>query len=384
LNRGVNLRREPYRLFFPLGLLLAWAGVLHWLLHAVGVLANYRPIFHAMVQMQGFMTCFVVGFLFTAIPRRTQSAPPATWQLVAGALLPVGVTVAAWYESWPVTQGCWLLLIGLLIAFAFGRLRAGGGGRRPPNSFVWIPVSLLFGVGGALLTGLTGLGEEYLWAHDLGQRLVLQGMFLGLIAGIGGMVLPLLTRGEAPPDGGDGFEDRAVRWLHLGAAALLGISFWIEIAVSLRGGYLLRAAILVALLGGSARLWRPPSVPGWHRRLVWLSGWMLPLGYLLAAAFPFQKKAGLHVTFVGGFALMAFSVGLHVILAHGGHREVVFGKPWQVPLFGGLMLLAASGRALVDFDQARFFVWIGASAAAFLAATLFWALLALPRVRPRE
>jgi hypothetical protein len=34
-------RREPYRMFFPLGLILAWAGILHWLLHAAGFLPNY-------------------------------------------------------------------------------------------------------------------------------------------------------------------------------------------------------------------------------------------------------------------------------------------------------------------------------------------------------
>ena len=70
-------RREPYRIFFPLGCLLAWAGVLHWFLHSIGWLADYAPVFHAIAQIQGFMMCFAVGFLFTAIPRRTGTAPPA-------------------------------------------------------------------------------------------------------------------------------------------------------------------------------------------------------------------------------------------------------------------------------------------------------------------
>jgi hypothetical protein len=87
--------------------------------------------------------------------------------------------------------------------------------------------------------------------------------------------------------------------------------------------------------------------------------------------------------FIAGFAMMAFAVGLHVTLAHGGHNKLVTGRPWQVPLFGVLILAAATMRALVDFDQGRFFVWIGASAAAFLAATIFWALLALPRMLRR-
>jgi uncharacterized protein involved in response to NO len=64
-------RREPYRLFFPLGVALAWFGIFHWLLHAVRVIPDYRPIFHAMTQVQGFLTCMAAGFLLTMIPRRT-------------------------------------------------------------------------------------------------------------------------------------------------------------------------------------------------------------------------------------------------------------------------------------------------------------------------
>jgi uncharacterized protein involved in response to NO len=45
--RPSPIAEQPYRLFFPLGLLLAWAGVLHWLLHGLGVLPDYRPVFHA-------------------------------------------------------------------------------------------------------------------------------------------------------------------------------------------------------------------------------------------------------------------------------------------------------------------------------------------------
>ncbi|MCP3980100.1 MAG: NnrS family protein [bacterium] len=373
-------RREPYRVFFPLGLLLAWGGVLHWLLHAAGLLENYRPVFHAMAQIQGFMTCFAIGFLFTAIPRRTQTTPPAAIEMLLGAGLPVGTTIAAWFERWPLSQVFWLGLFVLMLSFVIRRIRAGAGGRRPPNSFVWIPIGLGFGGVGSLMTSGIALGEQYLWLHDLGQRFVLQGMFLGLIAGVGGMVVPLLTRGDSPPDNGRGAHDRLARAAHLGAAAILVLSFWIEVWVSLRWGYGVRAAVLIALAVGSTRAFRLPNLAGWHRWLVWLSVWMLPLGYLLAAIAPAQKKAGLHVVFIGGFALMAFSVGLHVSLAHGGHRSLVSGRPWQVPVFGFLMLAAASMRALVDFDQQRFFLWIGLSAAAFLVGSVFWALLVLPRL----
>ena len=88
-------RREPYRLFFPLGVALAWAGISHWWLHATGFLPVYRPVFHAMTQIQGFMTCFAVGFLFTMIPRRTGSRPPEVWEIGIGLLAPPLTAIAA-------------------------------------------------------------------------------------------------------------------------------------------------------------------------------------------------------------------------------------------------------------------------------------------------
>ena len=117
-------RTDPYRVLFPLGVLLAWAGVLHWLLLATGVIGEYRSIFHAFAQIEGFMTCFAVGFLFTLIPRRTATAPPAAWQMAVGVAAPIAITAGAWYERWALSQLPWLLLMGVLIQFAVGRFRA--------------------------------------------------------------------------------------------------------------------------------------------------------------------------------------------------------------------------------------------------------------------
>jgi hypothetical protein len=292
----------------------------------------------------------------------------------------VGTVVCAWFEAFAASQACWLAVIVTLIAFALARFRGGPGARRPPDSFVWIPLSLAMGIAGSVLIGVHGmLGDEYYRLHELGRRLLLQGMFLGLVVGAGSLVLPLLTRGVGPPDGAATARGRLARTGHVAAALTLAGSFWWE-AVDLRGGLAFRALLLAVLLVGIAGLWRRPTVPGWHRWLVWLSGWMLPAGYAVAALYPEQKKAGLHVAFIGGLALMALSVGLHVTLAHGGHERLVHGRPWQVPVYGALLAAAVVLRALIDFDPQHFFTWLAVAAAAFLAATLAWAALALPRV----
>lgn len=362
---------------------LAWAGVLHWLLHALGVLPDYRPVFHSIVQIQGFMTCFALGFLFTAIPRRTGTAPPSAWELGAGLALPVGCAMAAWYQRWALSQLCWLVLVLMLIQFIVRRFHSAAAARRPPTSFLWIPFSFAMGVAGSLLTSSLGLlGPQAFWLHNLGKGLLFQGLFLGLVVGIGGMILPLITRGMAPPDA------RRGEWLaragHGAAAVTLAASFWVENTRSLRAGYALRGAVILTLLLVSAGLAHRPRVAGWHRRAVWLSAWLIPAGYFLGALFPAQSKAGLHVVFLGGFALMAWSVGLHVTLAHGGYREMILGRPWQVPAYTLLLLGAMILRALMEFDQARFFVWLGSSAAAFLLASLIWASVALVRLRRKD
>jgi uncharacterized protein involved in response to NO len=366
---------------FPLGALLAWAGVLHWLLHALGLLANYEPVFHSIAQIQGFMMCFAVGFLFTAIPRRTGTGPPAAWQMVVAVLAPVGTVIAAWFERWIISQVCWLALVIVLIGFAVNRFLTAEATRRPPNSFIWVPLSLTMGIAGSALIATGGiLGEGYFWLHDLGRLFLLQGMFIGLVVGVGGMVLPLITSGDAPGDATATWSDHLARAGHVAAALVLSASFWIECMISQVGGLALRAAIVLTVLLVSGRVYRAPSTPGWHRRLVWLSAWMIPAGYTMAALFPLQSKAGLHVVFIGGFAMMALSVGLHVVLAHGGYASMTTGRPWQVPVYGGLLIAAMVLRAMCDFDRSHFFIWLGAAAAAFLAATIVWGSLVVPRL----
>jgi len=371
-------RREPYRVLFPLGVALTWAGVSHWLLLALGVFTEYRSIFHAMAQIQGFMTCFVVGFLFTFIPRRTGTSPPSNWEMLVAVVAPVGTTVCAWLELWPLSQLFWLGLMGTVIAFVFRRFRNARMARGGPGSFVWVPVSLILGVGAAILTGAAAMaGPDYMWLHDLGRGLLLQGLLTGLIIGIGGMLLPVITRGEPFSAGSGG---HASRLLHLAASLVFVGSFWVEFLVSVQLGFALRALVCAGALASSARNWRPPTLPGLHRRFVWLAAWMLPLGYAFVAALPQYRKVGLHIVFIGGFALLALSVAIHVVFAHGGRADLLAGSPGRLKAFGAFLLLALAARAAVDFDPMNFNRWLGLAASLFLSATVSWLALVLPTI----
>jgi len=130
----------------------------------------------------------------------------------------------------------------------------------------------------------------------------------------------------------------------------------------------------------AVELWRPPDQPGANRWLVWVAGWMMPVGYVLAALAPDYARAALHVTYIGGFALLALAVGAQVTLGHSGHRDVMLGRPWQVWAIGALGLVAIVARGLMQVDPARYFVWMGVASGAFLAATVVWLVFLLPKM----
>ena len=400
IDQAPTWRRHPYRVFFPLGLLLAWAGIAHWLIWSLGGLDESAAIFHSIAQIQGFLMCFLVGFLYTALPRRTQTAPPKAWQMWVGILAPVSTTVLAWFGMIDKSQYPWLILFFTLLFFTLARFRDPKAGRKAPDSFIWIPISLILGLSGTALFALYGIlakkeeglnvfadfSRTYVHIHELGGLLLLQGMFLGVIVGVGGMVLPLLTVGDSPPDSTK--SSWWIRAMHvLAAAALVGTMFlevWdfgerphilIRYLQGRGPAYLLRGLLLLFILLSVAKIWRFPKKEGLHRWLIWISAWMLPVGYLIGSALGNSYQAGLHLVFIAGFALMVFSVGLHISLAHSGHPDLVSRKNWQVPVFGGLILLSAGVRSLFQLAPANAQLWIGLSAALFLVATLAWVSL---------
>jgi len=374
-------RREPYRVFFPLGAAMAVAGIGHWLLHALGVLEDYRSIFHAITQIQAFLTAFAVGFLFTMIPRRTGSTPPNAIEMAICIAAPIVTCWGAWSEHVALSQGAWLLLAITVIQFAVRRFLSATARRRPPNSFVWIPLAFAMGIAGSIMTGLYGIrGGHEMWLHDIGRGLVLQGVFIGLVLGVGGLAIPLMTRGQPPPDGAATPTDVRSRLGHLAGAVLLLASFYIQYAYSLRAGLALRGAVVLAVLMLSAEIWRKPTTPGLNRRVLWMAAWMLPLGYFCAAAHPAAFKAGLHVSFIGGFALMTLAVSTQVTLGHGGYSELVTGWPWQVATIATLVGAAVVPRAMMDLDPQRFYLWMALASALFLAGLFLWAIFLVPKM----
>lgn len=361
------LNAQPYRLFFTLGIVLSWFGVGQWALFALHLTQVWRVPFHAMVQVQAFIGCFVAGFLFTFIPRRMQTDGPSNGVLWLCASCPVGLTVFAWFERWAIAQTFWLLELVLLIQFVASRARRNKNPRPTPPTLVWIPAALLAGLLGSIVAAFPG-------GHALGKTVVLEGVVPALVLGVGSMLVPVIAYGAPAPD-----EQvaRSSIWPQVMMVILFFGSFFLEKSRAVDALRLLLAGLVLVW---TARLWRLPTQPEVHRWLVWAAAWMLPIGYAVVVVWPSSRSVAMHVIFIGNFSLMVLSVGHHVVTAHASTS----GKSRPMAAVGALIAFALFARVMMALHVVWYAIWMSTAVFSFMAATLFWLLAAWPFISPKR
>jgi uncharacterized protein involved in response to NO len=373
---------EPFRIFFPLGVLFAWIGVGHWLMYATGVSATYSCKIHGLIQMQAFMMAFAIGFLLTAVPRRTQTSAPSTMEmlLLAGAL--AITTIAALAERWVISEIAYAGLFILLGQFAIRRFLGSGAGRRPPAAFVMVPIAALHGLLGAAMIAAAEFRDASSALEPLGRLLVEQGVFLCLAVGIGGLVLPLMSGTPPPPDLGSSSREARKAVAYGAAGVAIFASLILEQAGFPRFGPLLRAIIVAIGLGLGAGAWRMPGKTGVHRKLVWLATWLTPVGLLASAMWPDYRVPALHILFIGGFGLMAFGVATHVSLSHLDMQRFALGRPPAIIVMGAAFLLALFIRFTADASD-TYFRHLGWASALWIFGSGAWLAFLGPKLLRR-
>ncbi|MFL5423777.1 MAG: NnrS family protein [Myxococcales bacterium] len=371
-------RRDPSKLLVAMGAALATAGVLPWLLFALGLHSLYEPIFrsvgfrssfHPLVQVEGFLACFAIAFLFAYIPRRTGTAPAARWQVAIAVAAPVAIAVLAFLDKWVWAQVVWLVLLAMAAEFSLRRMRRA----RLPASFVWVPIGILMGVCGAVLAGAgVMLGARQYFLHEIGRGLLLQGMFTALVLGTFDLIVPAVAEEV------DEVADRKLvleAVLHSVCAVAFFASFFAGEMVSAQLGFAIRALVTLIVVSGPLQSAPMPLYPGMSDRMLRVCIWMLPLGYSWVAIAPLYRRAGLHVVYLGCFTALVLAVAAHLSLSRHPVTERQRARPWQLALGGGLLAVALTARTLLELDPPNFHLWLGMAAASFLTATVPWAAL---------
>ncbi|MFN8603292.1 MAG: NnrS family protein [Candidatus Binatia bacterium] len=377
-----RIRSEPFRLFFPVGVLLGWIGVGHWLLYGLGLAETYSCFRHGLLQTQAFLMAFALGFLWTALPRRT-AAPVASPREIALALAALLLTGGALLSDAFVTAELgYLALFAMLLAFAARRFLSGAARRRPPAAFVLLPLAAVLGVSGALLILARLVLEEPPWTIALGALFIEQGVFLCLVMGIGALVMPLMGGTPPPPDLGSSPHETRVALGFLVLGLTVAASLVAETAGFVRSAPIVRGTAVAIALGWGGGAFRLPGKPGFHRKLVWVAAWLAPAGLVACGLLPDYRVPALHVLFIGGFSLMAFGVATHVSLSHLDLNEAALGRPRPVVVLAVAIALALLARLAADSSQ-TYFEHLASAALCWMVGSAVWLAWLAPRLLRR-
>src|SRR5207302_2267337 len=143
--------------------------------------------------------------------------------------------------------------------------------------------------------------------------------------------------------------------LHAVGAAVIFASFLARPLLPLRLAFAVRAAVTLLVILGPLLATRGPGWPGLRRSLTRLALWMLPAGNAWVAIAPVQKRAGLHVLYLGCFAALA------LVLSH-ELRAPSAGEAWdpthrrtdELAAAAWLLAIALFARVLLEVDPPDF------------------------------
>jgi uncharacterized protein involved in response to NO len=366
---------EPFRIFFPLGILCGLAGISLWFGPYLGLGLPHSGLYHGLLQIQGFIMAFAVGFLMTSLPRFMEAPRSRWWEILLNAVLLLGNAIALYLGAWRLAEYLFLALVIHMLLFVLQRFVKRED--NPPPAFVLAGFGLLCALAGGwfLLHPLSGFSK-------MGQSMLEQGMLLGFVMAVGSHLGPRLLYGNRHYPDTEGPEFRKKLWIFLGTGLLLFLSFPLEAGFSLLWGRLLRGLVVTAYLLAVVRIHRPPSRPLLHLYLLWFSFWCVPTGQWLVALSPTYEMTALHVTFIGGFGLMTLVIATRVIVAHCNFDEMWEVNSWKIAIPGILFILALLVRIGADLVPQYYLDLLSTGAGIWLVGALAWGAIFAPKVGP--
>ena len=378
-----DLGKEPFRVFFPEGVLAGIVGVSLWPLHVFKVIPLYPGVAHARIMAYGLFGAFIFGFLGTAMPRLLSAPPLGTRNVLT--LLTLHVAMVSAYALQKTLLGDALFLSMLLFFMTLMGMRLRHRQDTPPPGFVLVGLAFICVLAGAVIAIFEPRMEDAAayWI-PLQKRLSYQGFVLLPILGIGPFILPRffgLPNQHAFPE----TLTPSATWTRkaafaFGSGALIIVSFFVESGGHVRLAYGLRfAATLVYLLFEFPLRFAPKitNALGIALRIAFAA---LVSGFMFIAVYPAYRVGLLHLTLVGGFAVITFTVATRVLFGHSGNLEKLKLKNrWLLVAFG-LMLFGMATRISGDFWPKIMFSHYSYGALVWVVGVAVWAFFALPKV----
>lgn len=376
---------EPYRVLFPIGLILGILGISLWPAYVWNLINFYPSQIHARIMIEGFLSCFVIGFLGTAFPRLLEVRRFSLEESLSWSVAIVGASMfhlfgKALWGDYLFTLSLILLIGSLLVRF---RTRKD----TPPPGFVLVILGLLCALFGGAAQVVLQLWPDFLSSNSASFfRLILnQGYLLLPVMGIGAFLIPrffgLPNKQDFPESRSlpTGWIPRALFALTCGCLVL--ISFYLESIGYLRAGYGLRAFSIVLYFFRELPIHQAKFNQGSLALAMRIALASIPLGYLLMAIWPSQQAAFIHVVFISGFSLLTLTVASRVILGHSGRSQLFKFPMKSIYVMTGLLCFAMLTRVSADWMPNIRMSHLGYAAIVWLIGVIVWAVKFMPYLK---
>jgi uncharacterized protein involved in response to NO len=347
---------EPYRFFFPLGLVSLIFGVLLWV-PLLWTAESYPIHLHRYLVLNGFAASFIAGFLMTAIPRFSQTAPAHSFEVFIFFLLQlIGLPLAIQEQErmlyYLSSLQPMLLLFFILRRFPHRK-------QNPPYTFIFILIGLMLWI----VSGW--LGADY-------KELHYEGAIAAIILGVGSRLIPgILGHTEIVQAQRERYE-RPV-----GLLKTIPFSF-ILLVLTFAGSYFLSNGIIVRSIvvfwiGVSYwKLFRLPKLRTSLTWSLWICGWLIIISFLVR---PLLSEGEIHIShsfFINGIVLLSLLIAARVIQSHGPKLpELEKSKIlWWVT---GLIVLAAATRVSAFYLPSVYLTHLAYASVVLTVACILWA-----------
>jgi len=379
-------RGEPYRILFPLGAALGLVGVMLWPAFVMGWLPFYPGIIHARIMVQGFVFCFMAGFLGSALPHMLEVKGMSLPQTILVAVLILLVILLHLIGFSPAADAGFALIIVLLLALNLRRwpLRQD----LPPPGFALAACGLISGFAGAIIVAIQPVITLSPWTYLFGKNLLHQAFILFPVLGVGAYLLPrmagLPNRHLIPKS-----STLSPAWIRralfmVACGMILLISFAIEAAGHFRPAYTLRALIVIFCLLSEVPLFRVRRIQGSIPWALIISVISIMTGLVCIAVWPAWQKAMIHIVFISGYGLLILNIAARVILGHSGHTELIYARSTTVKWIIGLVLLAMATRVSADLLPRMQLSHYAYASITWAIVTLLWLIKFSPLLAKKD
>ena len=366
---------EPFRMFFPAGMIVGITSVVLWPLYEWGLLSVYPSVMHARTLILGFIGLFVLGFLGTAFPRLLGIRSYGYFPVFGGLfLLLIG---QVFYLQNQIFHGevCSLILWSLVFLFIInGFLKRKD---MPPPGFLLV----ISGLGSLwlslLMTVLAGLGVwAPAWGFVLSRVFLYEAFPTLLILGVAPYFFPKILGGTNRHEFAES-RNPANGWKPLAMRA--GIA-----AVVLLAGYVakvkdpaLGSMVVTFALVTYVRIEIPLRPHSKKQRGSLANGLMVGmLGILLGsigpALFPQFRVGIFHLMMVGGVSLILMIVSTRVVHGHAGAVPRSTGNKWWMRCIWILLPVAGLTRLSADVVPSTRSSHLTYTALLFVVCAMIW------------